>query len=397
MVSVIARYFSDQEIEKAEDIVQDTILKAIQHWRRVGVPNNPRAWMYQTARNLSLNTLKREKKFHEILSTEDANNASFVNLDFSEDSILDEQLHMMFACCDQSLPEQTQIALMLKILCGFSIAEIATAFFTKTDTINKRLVRGRERMRDSGFKIKAATEYLDQQETVLKAIYLLFNEGYHPGIVEQVLRPELCHEAIRLVRIMIEHPLIVEKGSCHALLAMMYLNSARFNARINEVQAIIPMENQDRKKWDSQMINLGIHHLSAAVEYDTISQYLVMACISAEHCTAPSFETTNWQAILDLYDQLLFIDDSPVHRMNRAVVLAMTGDPSEAIEELTTLNEISPLSESHILHATLAYIYERVDDFYLAKQHYESAYKICRSEIDKSFILKKMKKIVPDT
>lgn len=394
MVSVIARYFSDHEIEKAEGIVQETILEAIQQWRRIGVPNNPRVWMYQRAQNLSLNTLRLEKNFHEMLLEDTAEAASLIEFDFSEESILDEQLHMMFACCDQSLPEQTQIVLLLKLLCGLSVGQIAEAFDTKTEIIDHRLHRGREKLQENGFQLQDAEDYLHQQPNVLKCLHLLFDASYRPGIKDKVLQPLLSDAAIQLVKILIDHPFIVDKGSSHSLLSLMYLNLARSNDRFDELSHIlIDRKYRDRKLWNPTLIQMGLEQLTSAVEFNTISPYLIQACISAEHCTAPDFSTINWSAIMDLYDQLIFLVDEPIHRMNRAVALTMTNQLDEAIEELALLSQTSTLSDHPQLHATLAMLYEGDHDNQMAMHHYKMASNQPLSAIDQKFVQQQLKKL----
>ena len=396
MVSVIARYFSDQQIELAESIVQETIMEAIQQWRRVGVPNNPRAWMYQRAQSLSINTIKREKIFHEM-TMEATHPASFIELDFSEQSILDEQLHMMFCCCDQSLPEQTQIVLLLKLLCGLSVVQIAEALDTKTKIIDHRLHRGRQKLQEGGFQMQDAEDYLQQQPNVLKCLHLLFNASYRPGISDKVLQPILSDAAIQLVKILIDHPFIVDKGSSHSLLALMFLNLARNTERSDELSHIlIEIKHRHRKLWNQELIQRGLKHLTFAVEFNTISPYLIQACISAEHCTATDFRKINWCAIMDLYDQLIFLEDHPTHRMNRAVALAMTNQLDEAIEELALLSQTSTLSDHPQLHATLANLYERDHDYQMAMHHYKIASTLPLSAIDQKLLQQQIKRLQID-
>ena len=387
IVAVISRYLGIERIETAEDIVQETLLTAVEYWQHNGIPPNPSAWLYTTAKNKTLNYLRKQKYERNIELTTD-----FAELDFSDEQISDEQLRVMLKCCHPAISEEIQITLMLKILCGFSILEISSAFCTNHETINKRLVRGRKKLRELNASAGPQNDLNKNQEVLLKTIYLLFNEGYFPVSKNQIVRPDLCLEAIRLAEIIVSNEEARNKPDTHALLALMYLNASRFEARIGDRDEVIEMELQDRSLWNQELINCGLHHLGEAQEFGTISNYLILASISANHCVAISYEETNWQEILSLYDGLLTIEHSPAVQLNRLVALSKVKGVDLAISELKKLNTSK---ENYLYHSTLAELLKQVKKYSDAINHYEKAISLCPNDRDKRFLRKKLDKIVP--
>jgi len=395
IVSVITRYIGVNNVETAEDIVQETLLKAVDFWQQNGVPKNPQAWLYTTAKNITLNILKRKKLQSRHNSEFHRTTIAFEQLQFSEEIILDEQLKMMFACCHPSISENSQIALILKILCGFSISEIANAFFTSNETINKRLVRGRKQLRENKVSFEIPKEINEHLAIVQKTIYLLFNEGYSPTQKNELIRLDLCLEAMRLVKILISNESIEEKTNCYALLALMQFNASRFEARLNTDNSIIEMKNQDRSKWDKDLINSGTIHLNQAIKGNQISIYLILATISANHCIAKNFSDTNWSAILSLYDNLLELEDSPTIRLNRAVALSKAKGNKKAIAELKSIELNSDIAEHPMFHATLAEFFKEEHETVKTIEHLKKAISLTKNKRDLKLLEKKLIAIVP--
>ena len=302
---------------------------------------------------------------------------------------------MMFACCHPNISERSQIALILKILCGFSIAEISNAFFSNQETVNKQLVRGRKQLRENKISFNISEELNDQLNVVLKTIYLLFNEGYSPTKKNEIIRFDLCLEAIRLLEIMVENKAVREKSYCYALLSLMYFNASRFKARMSDNNSIIDMEKQDRSKWNKELIQNGSHFLNVAMEGNRVSLYLILATISYNHCIAQSYETTNWNEILRLYDDLLRFEDSPTIRLNRAVVLAMVRGNEIAIQELESMNMKSDIGKHYLFHATLGEFYKQQNDLEKAAKHLIIAIYLSENERDSKLFEKKLKGLVP--
>ncbi|MGI9541820.1 MAG: RNA polymerase sigma factor [Cyclobacteriaceae bacterium] len=380
MVAVISRYFQTEDLNLAEDIVQDTLLEALRHWEFNGIPPNPTAWLYTVARNKTLNTLKKAKLDRRFKMESSASNQpdpeeiSIEDL-FSTQMVSDSLLQMMFVCCHPSLSSDSQVTLILKTLCGLSIAEIAKAFVTSTGTINKRLVRARRTLKENNVKFEIPEDLIPRISNVLKAIYLLFNEGYSATKGSQLIRYELCIEAIRLGKLIVDHP----KGNnseAQALLALMYLNSARFKARIDKDGGMVDMSDQDRSAWNGHLINQGLLHLDEIRDKGEISIYHILATISAHHCVASSYEETDWSAILSLYDQLLIFDHSPIVRLNRAVALAKVSGNQMAIQELTQLESEEVLKSYFPLYATLANLYMEEELFEKAAAHFERSLRL---------------------
>ncbi len=396
LVSIISRYLGNAHVETAEDIVQETLLKATEHWEMKGIPENPKAWLYATAKNLSLNVLKRGKYQRDYA----ANNRGNPNLDeallFSDTLIADSQLRMMFSCCHPSIPENSQIALVLKILSGFSIAEIANAFFSNKETINKRLVRGRKQLRMVNLEFNDKELVTQRLDSVLKTIYLLFNEGYFPSSTNQIIRFDLCLEAIRLAKLLVENKSVTDKTQIHALLALMYFNVSRFRARVSEDGQVVDLSEQDRSLWDGDSIQIGSQYLRAITRGEVLSKYAILATISATHCIAQNYEVTNWKLIVSLYDQLQALENSPIVALNRAVALAELEGPQIAIGELRELASRSDIHNYYMYHFTLAELFKKDSQWDQANLAYQHAAQLAPNSRDKELLAKKIQELVPN-
>ncbi|PRX57391.1 RNA polymerase sigma factor [Flagellimonas meridianipacifica] len=398
MISVITGYLGIEKVHTAEDIVQETLYRALQHWTFDGIPNNPEAWLYTTAKNLAINTVARSNNLQNIksrLELEMGDVKPTDGIDFSEGEINDSQLKMMMACCHAELSEDNRLALILKILCGFSVKEIANAFFTNTETINKRLVRGRKKIRESSLDLDDLDKLEKHLDTMQQAIYLLFNEGYKSSQKNIQVRYDLCLEAVRLCELLANSKSIENKSEVYALLALMFLNASRFQARMNSENTIIELSQQDRNLWDKSMRYKGLQYLDWAIKDKKVSKYLILATISANHCVAPSYNKTNWVEILRLYDTLLELENSPVVRLNRAIAVSNVHGNQQAIFELESLKDDFLSHRNHLYHATLAALYGDEKDEKKAIKHYKEAIALASTEIDKEFLKKKWEALVP--
>ena len=386
MVAVISKYVA---LETAEDIIQDTLLTAVEYWQRKGIPPNPQAWLYTTAKHKALNWIRKnkfEREYQKQLPAQELD-----TLEITDELIADEQLRVMVACCHPSISPDTQVTLILKILCGFSIPEIASAFCTNRETINKRLVRGREKLKTNGVNLENA--HAIDQVVLLKTVYLLFNEGYFPSLKNQVVRKDFCLEAIRLTEIIISTEKVAHKDDAHALLALMCLNCARFDARTQEGDAMIEMERQDRTLWNQKLLSKGLYHLNEAQKNDTLSKYLILASISAHHSVAQDYEHTNWVEILALYDVLLTIENSAIVQLNRLVAFSKVKGVESAIPEVLKLEG---LVSNYLYYSTLATFYRDLMDDAKAIANYEKAIALADNPRDKNFLIKKLSAIVPN-
>jgi RNA polymerase sigma factor (sigma-70 family) len=378
LVSVLTGIFGVDHLELAEDVVQEALVRAFQTWPYYGVPKNPAAWLTQTARNLALDVIRREKRFRhkqpEIIATFENWSPETEESPAFETEIRDDRLRLMFACCHPLIPAEAQIALALKTLCGFSPAEIAKAFLTTEAAIAKRLTRARQKIRELQipFEIPAGEELSSRLEGVLQTMYLLFNEGYKASSGESLIREELCAEAIRLATLLAGHP----SGNgprTHALIALMMLNAARLPARVDLHGNILRLKEQDRSRWNPVMIGRGLRHLAESSGGDEVTEYHLQAGIAACHCTAADFESTNWAQILSLYDRLIDIDDSPVVALNRAVAIANVRGPGAGIEALESIKDRHSLDSYHLFYAVLADFETQLSRFQAAANNLRKA------------------------
>jgi RNA polymerase sigma-70 factor (ECF subfamily) len=378
----------------AEDVVHDSLVEAMKDWPYKGLPDDPSAWLYKVARNKALNILNREKyKRQYAAHLQQINNNSLVNEDsFQKHTVQDDQLRMIFTSCHPALSKDSQIALTLKTLCGFSIPEIAHAFFTTEDTINKRLVRARQKIREAKipFEVPAAHEMETRVEAVLETIYLLFNEGYSASSGNEMIRYELCEEAIRLVEMIAVHPSIHNKSNTYALLALMLLNASRFRSRVDKHGKILTLSEQDRRLWDASLIQKGLVYMEKSAADNRISAYHIMAAISACHCVATSFDSTDWNTILNLYDHLLLVDHSPLIKLNRSVALAKVIGVQEALAELKQLKSDTSFSSYHLLYATEGEFYFEMKDYSKAAEAYKLAIAHSPLQPEKDLMQKKL-------
>lgn len=392
MVAALTRLFGTRHVDLAEDIVQETLLKAMQEWPFRGVPDQPAAWLHRVARNLAIDRLRREARGLELLKENAAllrsewTLSSTVHEAMSTPAIADDQLRMMFACCHPAIPREQQVALALKTLCGFSVPEIARAFVTNEETINKRLYRAREAFRGLGrIEFPSEGELLPRLEHVLATIYLLFNEGYHSTSHDDLIREDLIEEALRLCDLLTRNR-AMDTPEVHALLALMLYHSARSEARLDADRDIVLLKDQDRSKWDRELIALADRHIDLAVTRQPISAYQAEAAIAAVHAHASSFTETDWGAIISLYDELLRMNPSPVVRFNRAIAVAQAEGPEAGT---IALDEVKGLEASHLYHAARGDLLRDLSRREEAREAYALAATLTRSPAETELLRKK--------
>lgn len=384
VISVLTRVFGVENIELAEDVVQDSLIEAINQWTFKGVPENPAGWLYRVAKNKALNVINREKqkrkyivdiKDYQKFDTIDESSLKFF---FSKQEIADDQLRMIFTCCHPFISPDSQVVLTLKTLCGFSIQEIAKAFLTSEENINKRLVRARKKLREGNivFEVPENKNLEERLSIVLKTIYLLFNEGYSASTGNNLIRFELCEEAIRLTDLISEHSAIQNKSDIYALLALMQLNASRFSARQNKEGNILTLAEQDRSIWNQALIQKGLSNLEKSTSNTHISIYQILATISAYHCVATNFYSTDWKSILSLYDNLLQLDNSPIVLLNRAIALSKVAGAAKGIKELELIQDNPLIKSYHLFYSTQAEFYVELNKFSEAAECLEKAIKL---------------------
>lgn len=399
ITSVLTRIFGTHNLELAEDIVQDTLLKAMEQWRFSGIPQQPSSWLYKVARNKAIDVIRREKRHRKfaadvapLLQSEYTLVPTIKEL-FTENHIQDDVLRMMFSCCHPDLPSESQVALILKTLCGFSIEEIAKAFLTGQDTINKRLYRARQQFRDGEvkFEIPQAHQLESRLENVLTALYLLFNEGYNSTNNDQLIRKDLVEEASRLCLLLTQNPL-TDRPKVSALLSLMLFHASRLETRLDDQYNILLLEDQDRSKWDTELIQAGIHYFEKSMQDATYNLYQLQAGIAMQHAIAPSYEATDWMMILNLYHVICRLFPSPVASLNRAIVLAQIEGTSRGIQEILQLPDKVKLNGYYLLPATLGELYLRQGDKELAKKYFSEAILLTQSPAEKKLLSAKMEK-----
>jgi len=360
IVNVLCRRFGFEHIESAEDIASDTFLAAAETWGMEGTPENPRAWLYAVAKNRALNFLKRDHLFRDSVApgvAAEAPGEGEPEIDLSESNIRDSQLRMMFAICHPAIPREAQVGLSLRILCGFGIDEIADAFLSNRETVNKRLFRAKETLRAERVPIAmpGAAELGGRLEAVLATIYLLFNEGYYSARGPATIRKDLCVEAMRLAHMLTADPQ-TDTPAVHALLSLMCFHASRFDARTDAGGEVILYEDQDRTLWDGELIGRGERELIRAATGDHLSRYHVEAAIAYWH-TRREEQGEKWERIVELYDQLLVMTDSPVAALNRVYALAKVRGAAEAIAEAESLR----VNRDRYYYMLLGELYAGVD------------------------------------
>jgi RNA polymerase sigma-70 factor (ECF subfamily) len=393
MVAVLTRLFGFQNIEQAEDIVHDTILKALETWKFGKIPNNPQAWLYFTAKNKAIDVLRRQKirsKAEHSLSVlleSEYTLVPAVNEMFTDDEIKDNQLRMMFACCHPSINYEAQVTLMLKTLCGLSTHEIANAFLTSDDTIQKRLHRTKEKIRLENITLDypGAEAMPARTGAVLKALYLLFNEGYNSSHPVQLIREDLCEEAMRLTILITENPKTAV-SQAYALLALMCYHVSRFDTRTDEKGFIVLLKDQDRTKWSQFFIQKGNDYLEQATG-EVLHDYHLEAAIASIHANAPTYNETDWKAILSLYDLLYERSKNPVVGMNRCLVIAEVAGPVSAINEL---EKMYGLEYNAHYYSSLGELNLRIGATDKAKTLFNKALAICTSATETELIKRKL-------
>jgi len=398
LVSVLTGIFGLERLQLAEDVVQEAMVRALQTWPYYGVPRNPAAWLTQAAKNLALDSIRREKTFQDkqpqiiALIEQRGGDENENESPKFESEIKDDRLRMMFVCCHPLIPAETQIALALKTLCGFSPAEIAKAFLTTEAAIAKRLTRAKQKIRELRipFEIPSGEESTARLDGVLQTLYLLFNEGYKASSGENLLREELCREAIRLTTLLAGHA-VGDQPRVHALAALMFLNGARLPARLDGQGNILRLEEQDRTRWDRSMIARGMWHLSHSATGNELSEYHLQGGIAAVHCAAGDYASTDWRQILSLYDRLVELDDSPVIALNRAVALAQVHGARSGIEAVGAIQNPQSLESYYLLYAVLAEFESQIGNFPAAASHLRKAMQLTEIKSERALLAKRLR------
>jgi RNA polymerase sigma factor (sigma-70 family) len=393
MVAALTRVFGVHNLALVEDVVQDAFCRALDVWKFRGMPDNPSAWLMTTAKNCALDALRRERtartyapELGRLLDSE-WTLVPVVEELFSNHSVKDDLLRMMFSCCSRQLPEEAQVALILHILGGFSVSEVANAFVSSHAAIEKRISRAKKVLAASKclFDLASAAELSARLPSVQRALYLLFNEGYHGAHPENAVRRELCREAMRLTAALLEHPLGTTPAT-YALAAVMSLHAARLPTRVNSSGNLTSLVDQDRSQWDRDSLREGLKFLELSAAGAELSEYHVEAAIASMHACAARMEDTDWRAIIALYDTLMTLRPSPIVALNRAIAIAQHEGPERGLKEILAIADRERLAGYPFYFAALGELELRREKRAAAAEHFMAALALARSPMERRFL-----------
>ena len=395
VVATLTRILGPQHLQLAEDAVQEALIRALRQWAYRGVPDNPAGWIMRVARNQAIDVLRRESNLRSkqadiALLQEALPDDPQQATGMLDDELLDDQLRLMFTCCHPAISPDAQVAVTLKTLAGFGVREIAKAFLTSEPTIAQRIVRAKRVIREQQipYEVPEGVELILRLRSVLNVLYLLFNEGYTAHQGEDLVRHDLCAEAIRLTSILASRP-VGDLPKVHALLALMLLQASRLPARMDGAGDLLLLEQQDRSLWDQRLIAAGLRSLGRSAAGNEVSEYHIQAAIACEHAVALDYASTNWPRILQHYTDLVALSGSPVAMLNRAVAQAMVDGPEAGLREIDQLRERHGMQQYYLLHATVAALQDRAGLATEACLTYERALSLTANDSERRFLQRK--------
>jgi len=398
MVAHLTRLLGPGNLSLAEETVQEAMLRALQTWPYQGLPDNPAGWLFRVAHNAAIDAVRRNQVLGEKTEAivAELRRASIVAPSHPEveEQLRDDELRMIFMCCHPEISRDASVALSLKTVGGFSVREIARAFLADDATIAQRLVRARRQIREQRLTLDMpdGRELKGRLDSVLDVLYFMFNEGYAVHEGEELIRQDLCLEALRLGRLVASSS--IAEPRVHALVALMALQTARLPARVDEAGDLVLLEDQDRGRWDPQLISLGFHHFDRSMAGDEVSEYHVQAAIAATHARASVAAPLDWPLILHLYDQLLAINPSPVVELNRAVAVAKVRGVAEALAAIAPLERDPKLRDYYLLLAVRGHLLLELGRRAEAAASFRAALDCSCSEPERRFLRRKIEECV---
>lgn len=385
VLATLIRLLNDFDL--AEDALQDAFTAAVEKWPVEGIPSNPRAWLVSTGRFKAIDKMRRRSRFDaatdELVRRYDTVADGEVELDAPD--MKDDRLRLIFTCCHPALPPDAQVAMTLREVCGLTTEEIARAFLTSPPTLAQRIVRAKRKIRDAGipYEVPTRRDLPERLDSVLRVVYLVFNEGYSASTGSSVTRPDLSGEAIHLGRLVVE---LLPEAEAVGLLALMLLHESRRDARMSADGNLILLDEQDRTRWNQALIDEGLQLVDRAMRAGTVGAYTIQAAISGIHARAASAETTDWDQIVRLYDLLLQAAPSPVVELNRAVAVAMRDGPAAGLAIVDAILARGELVDYHLAHAARADLCRRLGQVDAARAAYERARHLTLQEPERRFI-----------
>jgi len=379
------------DFDAAEEAVSDAFRAALEVWPREGMPANPRAWLVSTGRFKAIDAMRRQKKFDQL---DDASAAETIGVEDTmawadAESVEDDRLRLIFTCCHPALAPDAQVALTLREVCGLGTEEIARAFLTPAPTLAQRIVRAKAKIRDAKipYEVPARGDLPERLDTVLRVVYLVFNEGYAASAGASVTRHDLSSEAIRLGRLLVE---LLPDPETMGLLALMLLHESRRDARTSASGDLVLLEDQDRALWNRALIAEGVRLVEESLATQRFGPYAIQSAIAAVHAEAPSMDATDWNEVVGLYDVLLRMDPSPVIELNRAVALSMRDGPSAGLAAVDAILGRGELKEYRLAHAARADMLRRLGRASDARVAYERALKLTKQEPERRFLQRRI-------
>ena len=394
MVARLTRLLGPAHVALAEETVQEAMVRALQSWPYEGAPDNPAGWLFRVAHHIAIDAIRRDKTFGDktdaIVSELTRSAARTPTEPDTEEQLRDDELRMIVMCCHPALSRDASVALSLKTVGGFGVREIARAFLADEAAIAQRLVRAKRQIRDQRLTLDmpAAGEVAARLDSVLEVLYFMFNEGYGAQAGEDLIRQDLCLEALRLGRLVVSASIATPR--VHALVALMALQGARLPARVDAAGDLVLLEDQDRSRWDERLIAIGFHHFDRSMTGDDVSEYHVQAAIAATHARALDPSSVDWPLILTLYDQMLAINASPVVRLNRAVALAKVHGPADALAAIAPIEHDPKLRHYHLLLAVRGQLLLDLGRRTEAAEAFRSALTLAGTEPERRFLTRRL-------